>query len=91
MEDQADLETMRRRLKKALSVAEKLKNDNEMEHEVNVELAKRNEALKKELSSAEERVYSAKAMSSILEHSLHYLGGVIGKLVLCVLFHFNCL
>jgi hypothetical protein len=79
MEPGEDRETTERRLKKALSVAEKLKKDAMLEHEVNIELARRNDVLKKEVESVEHRLAAAKAAMSSLEHSIKQLGGVVGK------------
>jgi chromosome segregation ATPase len=79
MEPGEDHETTKRRLKKALSVAEKLKKDAQLEHEVNIELARRNDILKKEVESVEHRLAAAKSAMSGLEHSIKQLGGVVGK------------
>lgn len=74
MADTDDLETTRKRLKKAVIVAEKLKNDAVMEHEVNVELAKRNDALRHELACLEERLHAAKLALWSVDISLKNMG-----------------
>lgn len=66
-----DAETLRRRLEKALSVGEKLKKKQVFESEVNKELAKRNEILKKEQVILEEKLAVIKTTILELDDNLN--------------------
>lgn len=79
MEDSNDIEVLKKRLKKALQVAEKLKKESQLEHEVNKELARRNEALKKDLSACEERLNTGKASLFSMDSNVRLLVKLTGN------------
>ena len=66
-------QTLKRRLEKALTVGEKLKKKQVFESEVNKELAKRNEILKKEHTAYEEKLAVIRSTVSKLDEQLQPL------------------
>lgn len=78
MEDISDIDVLKKRLKKALQVAEKLKKDSLLEHEVNKELARRNETLKKDMSACEERLNAAKSSLFSMDSNVRLLVKLTG-------------
>jgi hypothetical protein len=68
-----DEPSLRRRLQKALVVAEKLKRKELFEQEVNRELAKRNELLKKQLAASHEQLMSLSRSISRLDDQFETL------------------
>ncbi|KAJ1381422.1 hypothetical protein B484DRAFT_411741, partial [Ochromonadaceae sp. CCMP2298] len=79
MADVTDNElTLKQRLKKALLLADKLKREGLVEKEVNRELAKRNEVLRREVQVAEERRVVASHAAEDLEVQVAQLLLMVG-------------
>eukprot|EP00601_Ochromonadales_sp_CCMP2298_P026245 CAMPEP_0173273014 /NCGR_PEP_ID=MMETSP1143-20121109/1674_1 /TAXON_ID=483371 /ORGANISM="non described non described, Strain CCMP2298" /LENGTH=103 /DNA_ID=CAMNT_0014209717 /DNA_START=142 /DNA_END=450 /DNA_ORIENTATION=+ len=85
MADVTDNElTLKQRLKKALLLADKLKREGLVEKEVNRELAKRNEVLRREVQVAEERrVVASHAAEDLEVQVAQLLGAQGGRLTCC--------
>lgn len=81
MEDTSDVDVLKKRLKKALQVAEKLKKDSLLEHEVNKELARRNETLKSDISACEGRLNTAKSALFSMDSNVRLLVKLTGNLL----------
>ena len=79
MDEPQELQVTKRRLSRALSVAEKLKKTSMLESEVSKELARRHEAIRKEAQSCDERLQAAKYSITSLEHCMKHLSSLIGK------------
>lgn len=77
--ESVDIDVLKKRLKKALQVAEKLKKDSLLEHEVNKELARRNEALKKDQSTFIGRLSYGKSLLANVDNNVQLLVKLTGK------------
>jgi hypothetical protein len=80
MEDQEEVVLLKRRLKKVMKLAEKLKKENYLEYEVNKELARRNDALQKDMYETEERMKKAKLTIDRLENQFEQINDFTGIL-----------
>ena len=72
------MDVVKKKLKKALGLIEKLKRDCSLENEVNKELARRNDVLKRDLSTTEDRLHSAKVTLANFEKSIAQLTDLTG-------------
>jgi polyribonucleotide nucleotidyltransferase len=80
MEDLEEIILLKRRLKKVMKLAEKLKKENYLEYEVNKELARRNDVLQKDLYETEERMKKAKLTIDRLENQFEQINDFTGIL-----------
>jgi hypothetical protein len=77
--DTIEVESLQIRLEKALSVSEKLKTDAFMEREINIELSRKNEALRQQTLSLEERLKAAKLAMFAMEAAVRSICSAVGK------------
>lgn len=79
MESADDNEDVRGLLNGALATVDKLKEDAAMEHEVSVELARRNDALRLQHSKLEEQLIAAKIALADMDIAVRSICAVVGK------------
>lgn len=80
-----ELQRTRRRLRKALVVAEKLKMKNILEGEVNKELARRNHSLRKHISKYDARLEDARQVAANASQCLQKFAELTGTILTCTL------